>query len=208
MKGRMMVAVENLDLPPMSEAEYLAFTDEQESKYEYRRGQVYAMTGASVRHNTIVANAITELSIALRDRDCTVTSSDTRVHIASKKTYRYPDVTVFCNEPEYLEGRTDTITNPVLLVEVLSPSSALTDRNEKLVEYTQINTLDAYVLISQDEPKVEIFRRHEEGKWLFKYVTGFDVDIEILAAGAVLCLNLARIYRRVSWEDDEGRTNE
>jgi Uma2 family endonuclease len=199
----MMVAVETLDLPPMSEAEYLGFADEQEIKYEYRRGQVYAMTGASVRHNTIVANAITELSVALRDRDCTVTSSDTRVHIASKKTYRYPDVTLFCDDAEYLEGRTDTITNPVLLVEVLSLSSGLRDRNDKLVEYTQIDTLDAYVLISQDEPKVEVFRRHEGDQWLFEYVTGLDTKIDILAAGTVLRLTLAQIYRRVSWEDDE-----
>lgn len=198
-----MVAVETLDLPPMSEAEYLGFADEQEIKYEYRRGQVYAMTGASVRHNTIVANAITELSVALRDRDCTVTSSDTRVHIASKKTYRYPDVTLFCDDAEYLEGRTDTITNPVLLVEVLSLSSGLRDRNDKLVEYTQIDTLDAYVLISQDEPKVEVFRRHEGDQWLFEYVTGLDTKIDILAAGTVLRLTLAQIYRRVSWEDDE-----
>jgi len=198
-----MVAVENPDLPPMSEAEYLVFADTQEIKYEYHRGQVYAMTGASVRHNTIAANAITELSIALRDRDCTVTSSDTRVHIASKETYRYPDVTVFCGDPEYVEGRTDTITNPVLLVEVLSPGTALKDRNEKLAEYTQINTLDAYILIAQDEPKVEVFRRHDGDKWLYEYVMGLGAEIEVSAAGAVLRLTLAQIYRRVSWEDDE-----
>jgi Uma2 family endonuclease len=194
-----MVADQQVDWPPMSEAEYLAFADEQEFKYEYCRGQINAMTGASVRHNTITASTIIQIGSQLAARDCTVTSSDIRIHIANKDTYRYPDVTVFCGEPAYLEGRTDTITNPVLLVEVLSPGTAVRDYNEKLEEYTQIETLQAYVLIAQDTPKVEVFLRHESGKWLYDNVAGLEAEIDVPVLGAELRLSLAQIYRRVQW---------
>ena len=87
-----MYATHHDDSTRMTEAEYLAFADTQELKYGYSQKQVYAMTGASVRHNIITANAIAHLISTLADRDCTVTTSDTRVHIASKRAYRYPDV--------------------------------------------------------------------------------------------------------------------
>lgn len=185
------------DLPPLSEAEYLAFADEQEIKYEYRAGTIYAMTGGSVRHGVITASVSTHLSILLDDRDCSVTSPDVRVYIASRGAYRYPVVTVFCAGPAYLEGREDTITNPVLLVEVTLPGTALRDRNEKLEEYTQIASLQAYLLVAQDEPKVEVFRRHEAGRWLYEYATGLEAEITVPVPGAELRLSLARIYRRV-----------
>ncbi len=208
-----MYAEHPTDVPLMTEAEYIAFADEQEFKYEFLRGRVYAMTGASVRHNIISANSIIHLGNRLADRDCTVTSSDTRVYIASKKTYRYPDVTVFCGEPTFLKGRRDTITDPVLLVEVLSPGTAVRDTNEKLEEYTQIESLQAYVLIAQDTPKVEVYRRHDAGKWLYEYATGMDAEITFPIVGTELGLSLAQIYRRVQWDepslgDDETEDDE
>lgn len=197
----------NINEPsPMTEAEYLAFADTQAIKYEYRQGWVYAMTGASVQHNTITANMITHINIQLGDQNCTVTSSDTRVHIARKRTYRYPDVTVFCGDPAYLEDRTDTITNPVLLVEVLSPSTAGRDSSEKLEEYIEIASLQAYVLVAQDKPKVEVYRRHEAGKWLYEVVTGLDAEISVPFADDAtddMRLSLAHIYRRVRWDEDD-----
>ncbi len=203
-----MYAAQPIDLSPMSEADYLKFADEQEIKYEYRRGQVYAMTGGSVRHGVITAGISTHLTNQLGDRDCSVTSPDVRVHIASKQCYRYPDVTVFCGDPVYLENRTDTITNPVLLVEVLSPGTALQDRNEKLEEYTQIESLEAYVLVAQDTPKVEVFRRHEAGTWLYEYARGLDAEISILVLNTELRLSLAQIYRRVRWDAEDTDLNE
>jgi Uma2 family endonuclease len=202
-----MVAAEHLEQPQepyrMTEAEYLAFTDAEELKYEYSRGKVYAMTGGTVRHGVITMSVGTHIDNQLGDRDCSPTSSDVRVHIASKGTYRYPDVTVFCGEPAYLEGRADTITNPVLLVEVLSPSTGLKDRNEKLEEYTQIETLQAYVLVAQDEPKVEVYQRHEAGKWLYDYATGLKAEIAVPVPGGEITLSLAQIYRRVQWDDED-----
>lgn len=197
-----MYAAQTDEAPPMSEAEYLAWADTQEFKHEYQAGTVVAMTGGSVRHGVLTANAITHFNNQLGDRDCSVTSPDVRVYIASKQAYRYPDVTLFCGSPTYLEGRTDTITNPVLLVEVLSPGTALKDRNEKLAEYIQIETLQAYVLVDQDEPKVEVFRRHEAGKWLYENVTGLQAEIDIPLLDGELLLSLAQLYRRVQWDED------
>jgi Uma2 family endonuclease len=87
-----------------------------------------------------------------------------------------------------------------LVVEVLSPSTALQDYNEKLEEYTQIETLQAYVIIAQDTPKVEVFRRHEASKWLYEYVTGLVAAINVPILDAELRLLLAQIYRRIQWE--------
>jgi len=186
----------------MTEAEYLTFADAQELKHEYSHGRVIAISGASVRHNIISASVIIQLGNQLSAQDCTVTTSDTRVYIASKGAYRYPDVTVFCGAPLYLTGRTDTLTNPMMLVEVLSPSTAIHDDNEKLEEYTQIESLQAYVLIAQDAPKIELFRRYAQDKWLYEYATGLESALDVPLAEVTLRLVLAQIYQRVQWGDD------
>lgn len=203
-----MYVTQHDDNVRMSESEYLAFTDAQDLKYEYRDGKVYAMTGASVRHNVITANAITHLANVLIDLDCTVTTSDTRIYIASKRSYRYPDVTVFCGKPLFVHGRTDTISDPVLLVEVLSPGTVVQDYNEKLEEYTQIESLLAYIIIAQDSPKVEIFRRYESDTWLYQVVTGLDAELSFSVQGIELHLYLAQIFRRVQWESVQDVSDE
>jgi len=188
------------DLPPMSVAEYLAFADEKDSKYEYKAGRVYAMAGASVRHNTIVASMIMHLGNLLDDQDCTITASDTRVHVNRADAFRYPDVTVFCGDPAYWEQRTDTITNPVILVEVLSPGTAVSDYNNKLEEYIQLHSLQAYIIIAQDKPKIEVYWRDDSGKWIYEIATGLEATLEVPVLSLVL--HLTRIYRRIRWEDD------
>lgn len=190
------------DVSRMTEAEYLAFADAQEFKYEYSSGYVYAMSGGSVDHGALGMSIGTHLSLLLREQDCTVTNSDVRVYIGPKQAYRYPDVTVFCGDPAYREGRTDTLTNPMLLVEVLSPGTAHVDYGEKLGEYTRIESLQAYVLVSQDKPKVEVYQRHESSKWLYQYATGMDAEIIVTVSGSDLRLSLAEIYRRMRWDNE------
>jgi len=187
----------------MSEADYLAATDTQEFKYEYRRGYIYAISGGSIRHGVVTMNIGTHLNNQLGERDCSVTSPDVRVHIPSKETYRYPDVTMFCGDPAYLQGRSDTITNPVLLVEVLSNTSSIRDYNEKLEEYTQIDTLQAYLIISQDTAKVEVYQWHKGTQWLYEYARGLDASIQVPVPDGDITLSLAQIYRRVRWDEDE-----
>lgn len=191
------------DLYPMTEEEYLAFADKQELKYEYSNGYVYAMTGGTVNHGVITVNISTHLNILLREQDCSVTSPDVRVFIAYKQSYRYPDVTVFCGDRIYREGRTDTLMNPVLLVEVLSPSTESKDRKQKLDEYTRIDTLQAYVLVEQDEPNVSVYQRHPSGQWLYNAAIGLESELTISFLDTELCLSLAEIYRRITWEEPE-----
>jgi len=201
-----MEAAQQSDYPLMTEAEYLAFADQQEFKYEFRRGRVYAMTGGTVRHGIITGNIITLLNNLLGERDCSVTSPDVRVRHASMRTYRYPDVTVFCGEPQVLEGRSDTLTNPVLLVEVTSPESAVRDYNQKLEEYTSIETLQAYLLVSQDKAKVELFRRNEAGEWVYEFAIGLEIFVPLFGEG--LRLSLAQVYRRIDFEADDSRSED
>ncbi len=196
-----MYAVQPPEPTPMTEVDYLAFEETTDDKHEYSQGRVYAMTGGSVRHSVISANTITHLNNQLDEKDCTVTSSDLRVHVASRKAYRYPDVIVFCGAPAYITGRVDTITNPVVLVEVLSPSTELIDRNDKLAEYTQIESLQAYLMISQNTMKIERFLRHESGQWLYQYVTGLEAEIDLPSLGCTLALS--KIYHKVSWDDSQ-----
>ncbi len=179
----------------MSEVEYLAFADEQLEKYEYRDGFVYAMTGGSIRHNAITVGVSTHLSNLLEDSDCFVLSADARVHIAAKAAYRYPDVVVFCGEPGYVNNRVDTIANPALLVEVLSPSTALIDYSEKLTEYTAIDTLAAYLLVAQDTIQIDSYVRQESGEFVYQSVAGLEGDIQLPSLG--IRLALPRIYNRI-----------
>jgi Uma2 family endonuclease len=188
----------------MTEAEYLAFEDETEPKHEYSKGQVYAMTGGSVRHAIITANTIIHLGNQLGGGNCTVTSSDVRIYIASRQSYHYPDVTVFCGDPAYVKGRSDTISNPVMLVEVLSPGTALQDRNDKLHEYIQIETLQLYVLIAQDEAKVERFMRHESDDWLYSIASERDGEIALPSLNCVL--TLSALYQKVAFDQSSSNT--
>lgn len=195
-----MVAAEQPEPLRMSETEYLAFEDAQETRHEFSNGYVYAMTGGSLRHSVIIASTIAHMANQLDGKDCTVASSDLRLHIASKNAYRYPDVTVFCGEAITTKDRNDTITNPAILVEVLSPSTALVDYNSKLTEYTQIDSLNAYLIISQDEMKVDSYQRHESGKWLYESITGGDGEVNITALDCTLFLS--KIYQRVNWDGE------
>ena len=159
-----MYAVQPNEPVAMTEAEYLAFEESSEIKHEFCQGYVYDMSGGSGNHGKISVNVSTQLSNQLFDTSCYVVSSDLRIHIASKQAYRYPDVSAFCEPLAYIEGRTDGATNPIMLVEVVSPSSAGRDYKDKLNEYTTIPTLQAYLLVEQDQPRLAHYIRHESGQ--------------------------------------------
>jgi Uma2 family endonuclease len=186
---------------PMTEAEYLALEEASDSKHEYSQGTVYAMTGGSLRHGIITVNMGTQLNNQLANRDCTVTSANVRIYIARKRAYRYPDVMVFCGDPAYVRERIDTISNPVVLVEVLSPSTALVDRNDKLLEYTRIDSLHAYLLVSQHEPRIERYMRHESGEWLYTITSGMESEITLPAIGCTLALS--KVYQKVTFDPSD-----
>ncbi len=155
--------------------EYLEADRTAEYKSEYYDGIVYAMSGGSYPHALIANNFGGALWQALRGQRCTVTSGDVRVRV-TPSTYVYPDVVVIGGEPKFAGDRKDIILNPVLVVEVLSPSTEAHDRGLKFIRYRTAESLQEYVLVSQDAPRVEVYRRQPEDRWLLTTYTGLDAN--------------------------------
>jgi len=154
--------------------EYLAIERAAEVRSEYYNGRMYAMSGGSYRHLIIIGNLGRHLGNALAERNCTVGTSDMRVRVSPSGLYTYPDVIVVCGKPTFADGSADTLLNPIVLIEVLSPSTEGHDRGFKSAQYRRIESLQEYALVSQTEPRVEIFRRQSAGNWLLTEATGLE----------------------------------
>lgn len=151
---------------PVSEQEYLRLEAHSPIRHEYVNGEMFAMTGGTLRHNTIAGNLFVALKDQLRDGPCRAYMSDVRVRVEKVQSFYYPDLLVVCaKDAQPLDLEAATVDDPVLLVEVLSPSTEAIDRREKLLVYRQIPSLSEYVLVSQDEPRVEIHRRRGDIAW-------------------------------------------
>lgn len=162
-------------------------------KHEYRRGQVYAMVGAKKPHIVIAGNLITLLNNHLDDTPCIVLNSDIKVRLEEADCYYYPDVAVTCDERD-TNSTEDFILYPVLVIEVLSPSTAAFDRGEKFADYQTSPSLREYVLINQSQMRVECFRLEESGNWVSQtYEQGSKVDF----ASINFRCDIASIYRKV-----------
>lgn len=146
--------------------EYLAIERVSERKSEYRAGEIFDMSGATEPHNLISANALTSLHHQLRKRPCKVYPGDLRIKVNAAGLYTYPDVTVLCGEAVFDDNQTDTLTNPTVIIEVLSPSTEAYDRGQKFEYYRKLESLAEYVLVSPDKRHVEVFTRRPEGRWL------------------------------------------
>lgn len=179
----------------MSVEEYLAFERASETKHEYYGGEVTAMAGASFVHNLITMNTGASLHAQLRGKPCRVLPSDLRLFIQTADLFTYPDLTVVCGQPRFGPSAPDTLLNPKVIIEVLSPSTESHDRGRKFQHYRMIETLDEYVLIAQDTPRIEHFVRQTNGLWLFSEAIGPDAT---LALSAIDCaLALAEVYQEV-----------
>ena len=159
----------------LTSEEYLTWERKAEFKSEYLQGHIVAMSGASYQHTLIAANTIAEIHSQLRGGECTVHTSDMRVKTHATDSYFYPDVVVVCNEPLFEDDVFDTLLNPTLLVEVLSPSTATYDRGEKFEHYKQLAALKEYILVSQDEVRVEHYLRRGMQWALTEYCSLEDV---------------------------------
>jgi Uma2 family endonuclease len=160
-----------------SVAEFLAWEARQEGKHEFVDGQIVAFAGGTLGHSAIALNLAAALLAALRDRSCRVLGSDAMVETA--RSLRYPDVTVTCDPRDTPEAR--TVRYPMLIVEVISDSSAATDRGEKLEEYTALESLREYVLVDSRRRWVQMFRR-EGAAWVMgDPVTSEPVDLRSVA---------------------------
>ena len=183
--------------PQMSIQEYLAFEESSAVKHEFAAGQVFAMAGASERHNRIAMNVAGHLHQATRRSECTTFVSDMRVKI--EQVIYYPDVMVACDATDtdpYLK------TAPCLIVEVLSDSTERIDRGEKLYNYRQIAELKAYVLISQNEVRVDVYRRSNQ-QWLFESYASLSDSIPLDCPETAL--SLADTYERIEFPNAENQ---
>lgn len=185
--------------PYLTPEEYLAMERQAETKSEYFNGEVFAMTGASVSHNQIVANAVSALNTQLKSRPCRVFPSDMRVKVSQTGLYTYPDVVVVCGRLQLEDRQKDTLLNPTMLVEVLSPSTERYDRGAKFAHYQTLESLTDYVLISQDEAKIEHFARQPAGKWLFSMYQGLEATAPLPSIGCELALT--EVYDKVEWPE-------
>jgi Uma2 family endonuclease len=176
--------------------DYLAGERDGDVRHEYVQGQVYAMAGASDRHNRIALNLASRFNDQLADDRCETFMADMKVKVA-EELYYYPDVVVACDPPG---GDPYFRTQPRLIVEVLSPSTARTDRHEKLMAYRSLPSLQEYVLVMQDDMLVEIHRRQADGQWEIETLSQPEELVHFTSVS--ISLTLADIYRNVRWESD------
>lgn len=174
--------------------EYLALERRAEYKSEYIDGVIVAMSGVSRHHDRISLDVLVSLNVQLRDGPCDIFTSAMRVKNLVSGRYTYPDVSVVCGEPQFEDDELDTLLNPTLIVEVLSPSTEANDRGDKFASYRLLPSLQAYVLIAQDRPSVEHYQRQGE-QWLLTAVTDLDGRVPLPAIGCEL--SLREVYRRV-----------
>ena len=171
----------------MSYADYLLLERSSPERHEFLRGEVYAMAGGSPEHGALAAAWIRELGVALGGKPCRVFTSDVRVRIRETGLTTYPDVSVVCGRLETDAEDPDAIVNPVLLIEVLSDSSEAYDRGAKAAHYRRIQSLREYVLVSQSEPVVEVYRRNVEGRFEL-YEFRADDTVELASVGVSLAV--------------------
>jgi Uma2 family endonuclease len=149
-------------------AEYLAWERVQPDKHEFHDGDVLNMAGATFEHNQIVINVGAELRALLRHKPCRVCASDLRVKVPATGLYTYPDVSVVCGHPDFEDDKLDTLLNPLILVEVLSESTADYDRGTKFTNYRTIPSFRDYVLVSTDKILVEYHTRQDDDAWVLR----------------------------------------
>ncbi len=175
-----------------SEREYLALEAVSDTKHELVDGEIVAMAGAELEHNLICTNALALLRQGLSPRRCVVVGSDQRLKVEAHDAYFYPDVTVTCAEPQLVGPAPRSLTNPQLIIEVLSPSTEVNDRARKWFVYQQITTLTDYVLVSSTEVLVEHFQRGSDA-WLYRRLG----DGDTLALSNGLTIGVAALYQLV-----------
>jgi Uma2 family endonuclease len=185
-------------------AEYLALERAAETKSDYLDGEIFAMAGASRRHNLITGSVVTRQTQQLESRPCEVYPSDMRVRVPATDLYTYPDVTVVCEEPQFEDAELDVLLNPTLLVEVLSPSTADYDRGFKFDSYRTINSLREVLFIAQNRVHVVHYVRQADDTWILAETRNPEESLSLASIGARL--SLSEVYAKVQLDDAPGPT--
>jgi Uma2 family endonuclease len=182
-------------IPRISLEEYLALERRSVTRHELLDGEMFAMTGASRRHNLVAGNVFAALHAQLTGRGCEIYTHDMRVRVPAVDLVTYPDVVVACEEPRFLDEETDTLLNPTLIVEVLSPSTESYDRGNKFAHYRTLPSLAEYLLLAQGQVRAEHFVRQGDGAWMLTETTRIEDRLDLPSIGC--SLELRGVYDRV-----------
>ena len=185
-------------VPQFTHEEYLELEVQSNFRHEYKQGRVEMMAGGSHNHSLLITKSVRLLDAALDGHDCEVHSEAMLVHIASANISTYPDTMVICGKPNFLDRRKNIVTNPIVIVEVVSPSIEQYDRNEKFWAYQQLPSLKDYVLISQNEPLVAVFARTDSGPWNRTEYRGLETALKLESIAVEI--PLSKLYEKVDWQ--------
>ena len=178
---------------PLSAEEFLEMERKSPTKHQFIDGRVFAMAGASRAHTLITTRLASELDRALRGKDCNTASNDLRVGIPGSQSYVYPDILIYCGEGEWLDDQFDTLLNPLVVIEVLSPSTEAFDRGKKFQQYKLIPSIRHFIFVSQDTMSIDAFERLEDGNWRIETLAAPAEELKLLDASIPLSI----IYERV-----------
>lgn len=185
----------------ITEEEYLDLEEFSETRNEYFNGEIFAMAGASYNHIICTGNLYANLHIQLKKRDCRVLNSDMRVLVKKTGLYTYPDLTIVCGKSDLKKYKgLETLTNPTVIVEVLSPSTADYDKGAKFEHYRTIDSLQEYVLVWQDKKRVARYTKQSDNSWLLTDFIGEEAEIELKS---IECsLTMEDIYDKVEFDEE------
>jgi Uma2 family endonuclease len=183
-----------------SPEDYLEFEVNSQERHEYIAGEIQLMTGGTPNHAKIGLNLGTILNYALKRQPYDIYSADLRIWIPEKRIYTYPDVMVICPPLEYAENRRDTVTNPLLIGEVLSKSTRNYDKSEKFDAYRTIPSFREYLLVEQSTPRVEHYRKTEPNQWILTEYEGLDAVFSL--ASVPVEIRLVDLYDKVDFEKE------
>ncbi len=181
----------------MTPAEYLAFERASDERHEYLDGEVRLLPGSTPKHSIIEGSTSACLHAQLRSSPCLIFVVNLRLKVSDTGLYTYPDISIVCGDPQFEDG--DSLLNPTVLIEVLSPSTESYDRGKKFQQYRTLESLQEYVLIGQDSPRIERYTRQPDNQWLLADAVGLDASIELVSIGCALAL--ADVYEKVSFEE-------
>lgn len=181
----------------LSIEDYIILDDKAGHKYEYHDGEIFNMGGGTINHGTICGNIFGEIRTALKELNssCKVRNSEIKVHVQSKNCFLYPDALVVCNDIKKSKTEPNSITNPTVIIEVLSNSTANYDRGDKFYLYRQLNSLQEYILIEQDKPQIDVHMRRND-LWKIKRIEGIKEVLQIK------CLNISIPFAEIYYDVD------
>jgi Uma2 family endonuclease len=186
-------------IPFLTPEQYLEIERAAETRGEYLAGSMYAMSGSSLPHAMVVANAARSLGNQLQGKECVVLIADIRLYVRHHDLITYPDIFVICGPPQFHDKRRDTLTDATFIIEVLSPSTKNYDRGEKILFYRTLPSFREHLLIAHDEVRAEHHVRQPDGSWLMREYSSRSDEIELVS---IACrLRLEELYARVEFEN-------